>query len=269
MEKALPRIKAAGLGLAAISYDSVPVLKQFAERVGIEFPLLSDPDSAVIRRFGILNETIDKGTPFYGIPHPGTYFVNARGVITAKFFEDDYRVRDTAASLLLRQFGLLPAQHRTAQGKHLTVAASASDDEARPSQRITLALEVTPGKGIHVYAPGTRNYTPVALTLTANPAFTADTVVYPPAERLNLPAIQETVPAYRRPFRVLITITLADMGTLRKLLGADRDVSIEGGFRYQACDDRECFLPETVPVSWTIRLLPFDSQRVPSELRRK
>ena len=34
--------------MAAISYDSVAVLKSFADRQRITFPLLSDPDSKVI-----------------------------------------------------------------------------------------------------------------------------------------------------------------------------------------------------------------------------
>ena len=37
------------------SYDSRAVLKDFAQRKDIQFPLLSDADSGIIRRFGILN----------------------------------------------------------------------------------------------------------------------------------------------------------------------------------------------------------------------
>ena len=47
-----------GLGLAAISYDSVAALKNFADRKHITYPLLSDSDSKIIRAFGILNETV-------------------------------------------------------------------------------------------------------------------------------------------------------------------------------------------------------------------
>ncbi len=89
MEESVDRIHAQGLGLAAISYDSPEVLKQFAARAHITFPLLSDADSAVIRRYAILNDTVAKGTPQYGIPYPGTYVLDARGAVTGKFFEDD------------------------------------------------------------------------------------------------------------------------------------------------------------------------------------
>ena len=70
---------------------------------------------------------MDKGTPFYGIPNPGTYILDRRGVVKSKFFEDDYRVRDTAASIVLRQFGITPEKHETARGKHVDLAISASD----------------------------------------------------------------------------------------------------------------------------------------------
>ena len=82
----MDRIRKQGLGLAAISYDSVEVLKNFADRKHITFPLLSDPESRIIRAFGILNETVKPGTPQFGIPNPGTYVVNAKGTVVAKYF---------------------------------------------------------------------------------------------------------------------------------------------------------------------------------------
>ena len=55
----LPEIRKSGLSLAAISYDQVSTLSDFAKRRGITFPLLSDPGSDTIKRYGILNTTID------------------------------------------------------------------------------------------------------------------------------------------------------------------------------------------------------------------
>mgnify|MGYP003405467499 CR=1 FL=1 len=78
-------IRKQGLGLIAISYDSPETLKKFADSRGISFPLISDSGSAIIRRFGILNEQQQPGTPSYGVPHPGTFIVDRRGVVTARF----------------------------------------------------------------------------------------------------------------------------------------------------------------------------------------
>ena len=79
LERDLASIRAQGLGVAAISYDSAAVLKNFGERQHIMYPLLSDSGSQVIRSFGILNETVKAGTEFYGIPYPGTFILDVQG----------------------------------------------------------------------------------------------------------------------------------------------------------------------------------------------
>ena len=92
------KIRAAGLGLAAISYDSPAVLKNFADRQKISFPLLSDAGSKTIREYGILNEEAPKDSFAFGVPYPGIYILDARGVVTAKYFEADYKERDRSRS---------------------------------------------------------------------------------------------------------------------------------------------------------------------------
>jgi hypothetical protein len=42
---------------------------------------------------------------------------------------------------------------------------------------------------------------------------------------------------------------------------------LKGSLRYQACDDRECYLPETVPLAWRFRFEPLERARVPAELQ--
>jgi len=43
------------LGLAAISYDSEAILRDFSERRKIQYPLLADPNSDIIRSYGVLS----------------------------------------------------------------------------------------------------------------------------------------------------------------------------------------------------------------------
>lgn len=269
MEQNREKIAAQGLGLAAISYDSSGVLKAFADRQHIRFDLLSDPESKVIRSYGILNESVDKNSATFGIPHPGTYVLDARGVVTAKYFEDDYRVRDTAASILLRELGLTPARHETIEAKHVKLSISGAENAVRPGQRVTLAVDAGLPERTHVYAPGVSGYIPIALRLESSAGFQADPVVFPPAKTMRLEAIHETALVYERQFRLLETVTLGSAQQIEPLLDANRDLTIKGELRYQACDDRECFVPETVPLKWTIRVLPFDRTRAPESLQRK
>ena len=93
-------IRRQGLGLVAITYDPPETLKRFADSRGITFPLLSDPGSAMIKRFGLFNATVDPQTRAYGIPHPGTFILDAKGTVVARFFEDAYQERYTAATVL-------------------------------------------------------------------------------------------------------------------------------------------------------------------------
>ena len=105
LERDYKLVQKRGLGLAAISYDSVAVLRDFASRKKITFPLLSDPDSRVIRAFGILNESVKPESPQYGIPYPGTYLVDTQGKVVAKYFEQDMRERISAGAILAGRLG--------------------------------------------------------------------------------------------------------------------------------------------------------------------
>jgi len=73
MQRALPKLRAAGIKLYVVSYDEREALADFSRAHGIEFPMLSDVGSRVIRQYGILNTQVPKHqAPFYGIPFPGS-----------------------------------------------------------------------------------------------------------------------------------------------------------------------------------------------------
>src|SRR5688572_22683615 len=97
------------MAVFAISYDSVDVLRAFTEKYGISYPLLSDEGSRIMRQLGLLNEHLAEQSAYYGIqlrehhagtPYPGTFVLDERGVIVEKRFEQSYRVRPTAVSLV-------------------------------------------------------------------------------------------------------------------------------------------------------------------------
>ena len=157
LEQNLDRIRKQGLGLAAVSYDSVEILKNFADRKHITFPLLSDPESKIIRAFGILNETVKPGTPQYGIPYPGTFMVDAKGTVVSKYFEDDFRERISASAILVRQFGAVAdSASGSVETGHLRLTTAASMPVARPGERIVLSLELDgaiPDEAFRVHLP--------------------------------------------------------------------------------------------------------------------
>jgi hypothetical protein len=92
---------------------------------------------------------------------------------------------------------------------------------------------------------------------------------YPESEMLHLPAINETVPVYQGRFRVVRDILIGQPKEIQHLLNEKGELLVKGSFRYQACDDKICFLPKTIPLEWTFRFEEHDRTRAPEEIRRK
>ncbi len=133
-----------GLGLIAISYDAPETHKKFAESRSITFPMISDAGSAIIKQYGLLNETADPKSRTFGIPHPGTFIVDRKGVVVARFFEDAYQERYTAATILNTLGAGVGAGSVSADTMHLTMTASISDTIAAPGERLSVTVNVTP-----------------------------------------------------------------------------------------------------------------------------
>jgi AhpC/TSA family/Disulphide bond corrector protein DsbC len=252
-------IKAQGLGLVAISYDSPDTLKKFADSRGIAFPMISDPGSAIIRRYGLLNEAQDPKTRFYGVPHPGTFILDAKGIVTARYFEEAYQERYTAAAILATR-GVDPAGGAlTASTPHLSLQARISDTEqVAPGERLTIVLQVTPRSSMHVYAPGKHDYQVVRLTIDPQPWLRLHDTRYPEPEIYHFKPLDERVEVYSQPFRLTRDVTLLATPEAQKQLGALSTVTLTGALEYQACDDAICFNPARVPISFTLSLKALD-----------
>ena len=270
LEKNRGQFQQLGLGVAAVSYDSVAVLHNFSERRGIHFPLLSDADSKTIRALNILNDTVSKDSPFFGIPFPGSFVLDGSGRIVAKYFEDDYRERYTSAGILARQFGVIPVAGGTeVVGKQLRLTAAASNSIVAAGHRVTLALDIDLKPNMHVYAPGVDGYIAIDWKMKDSDAAAAHAVAFPRSEKLYLQAIDETVPVYRGHFRLARELTIAQEDKLKPALDSTGHFTVEGTLRYQACDDRLCYIPQELPLKWTFQYESFDRQRVPAALQRK
>jgi hypothetical protein len=263
-------LRKAGLGVCAISYDSREVLKAFAERSQITFPLLSDPNSKIIRAFGILNTTIPPDELSYGAPFPGTYLVNEKGVVAAKFFEEDFRDRYSVGTILTREFGSpLNTRQTTLDQDHLSMRYYPSTDRAFPGSRISLVVEIQLKDKVHLYALGVQGYLPLKWTSKPSVGLTFHSVTYPESKVLYLPVIKEQVPIFEGRIRLVQDVTIANPPILLRELGSGNELGIEGTLQYQACDDKMCYLPQTVPLRWVIKIQNLDRQRVPEPLRRE
>ncbi|MDP3719655.1 MAG: protein-disulfide reductase DsbD family protein [Acidobacteriota bacterium] len=135
---------------------------------------------------------------------------------------------------------------------HLTVVTSISDTEVAPGQRVSLAFAVTPKKLMHVYAPGKHDYQVIAVKLDPQSWFRVQPTTYPPSEMYHFEVLDEKVETYGKPFKLVQDVTILSTPEAQKLLAASPTVTLSGRLEYQACDDRVCYAPTRVPVSFTL-----------------
>jgi len=274
-------LEAKGIGLAAIGYDSPEIMAAFSKARGITFPLLSDAGSATIKRFGLLNPVpemalgpggndpeIQKDVQRYvsvfrvnpnmvGMSFPGTFLLDKQGRVTSRHFEDFYIERNTVSSLMLKAGASgAPVAGTRIETNHLAVTAFPSDPAIAPGNRFSVALEITPRKGMHVYAPGAKGYKVIALTLDEQPWVRPQPLQYPTSTIYFYKPLKERVPVYQRAFTLTQEVVLDGTPQAQTALRGKESIAITGTLMYQACDDRECFNPASVPVSWKMNLLP-------------
>lgn len=97
MQAAAKDITAADIQVVGVSYDSPAILKRLVDKKGVAFPLLSDPKSQLIRKFGILNQQANG--KLAGVPHPKTFVVDQNKKIVA-VLNGTVRKRHSVADLI-------------------------------------------------------------------------------------------------------------------------------------------------------------------------
>ncbi len=73
-------LEAAGLTVLGVSPDPVEKLARFAERDGIDYPLLSDESHAVLEAYGAYGEKQNYGRTYVGVIR-STFVIDAEGKI--------------------------------------------------------------------------------------------------------------------------------------------------------------------------------------------
>jgi DsbC/DsbD-like thiol-disulfide interchange protein len=127
---------------------------------------------------------------------------------------------------------------------HATILPSPTEVNGAAGAKLALFVDVTPKPGIHVYAPGSKDYIPITVKLNAQPEIKAGKVAYPKSEMMTF--ADEKVPVFQKPFRLTQDVTLD------KSAKAGSTVTVSGMVNYQACDDRVCYPPESSPITWTV-----------------
>ena len=84
---------------------------------------------------------------------------------------------------------------------------------------------------------------------------------FPESEIYHFEPLAERVPVYQRPFTLLQEAVVAGTPETEEALAQLDALTVSGTLVYQACDDRLCFTPVSVPLSFTLDLDLLDRQR--------
>lgn len=143
----------------------------------------------------------------------------------------------------------------------LEIATYVTDDSVVPGAVFSVVFDVTPRQGIHVYAPGAKDYKIIEVKLEPNPRIVMRPVQYPESEIYVFAPLKERVPVFQRQFRLEQPMAVSAAPEHRAALAKAGMVAIKGALNYQACDDRICFPPKAVPVSYRVKVRPPGSDR--------
>jgi len=177
--------------------------------------------------------------------------------VKARFFEDSYTVRNTVSNIRVRLNEVDSAVAATrVDSQHLDVVTYPSDAAVAPGNRFSVVARITPHTGVHVYAPGAGNYKIIELKVLPGQYTRALAPAYPPSEVYFFKPLNERVPTYQKPFTITQEVVLDGQASTRTALSGQSSLGISGVLTYQACDDRLCYDPVSLPLTWTVGLKP-------------
>lgn len=67
---------------------------------------------------------------------------------------------------------------------------------------------------------------------------------------------------FQRPFRIAQDVALDASPDAQAALKDVTSLTLKGTLNYQACDDKICFSPQSVPLTWTMSVRQLDRERV-------
>lgn len=111
-------------------------------------------------------------------------------------------------------------------------------------------FKFTVAEGFHVQAnPASEpQYIATHLKLNSSKGVRPGAPVYPPGRPLRFKGASKELSTYEGDFEISVPLTAP-----KKAWAADG--MIEGTLRYQACDERNCFFPESIPVRFLVRVM--------------
>ncbi len=250
----MSELENAGALLVGLSYDEPDALREFSDKYGITFPMLSDPESEVISSFGILNTLIaEDDHPWFGIPFPGIYITDARGVITEKFFESSLALRPGIDQLVRAVRGETVALDGAEPVAAVDCTVTFDDEPAPPGVLRELVVTLRVPEGQHLYGqPVLTGMVATHVEIEPSDNLIVRDTIAPPTHSLVLAGTGETLQVYDGNVTLRVPITHSGQLVVAGGGRADQPIRVAGRVRWQSCDDNACNLPESASFSFTM-----------------
>ena len=262
LQEKMSAFDALGISVLAISYDEPDALKDFQDAYGITYTLLSDPDSKVIRDYGILNTLIaEDDHPWFGIPFPGTYVTDSQGTITHKFFENNLVLRVGPEELLRAVDGDALSEYI---GNPVSDTADAEPKVFLEGEHLAvgvlqhLVCQINVPQGRHLYAdPAPQGMIPFMLTLDAQSKLVIRELIRPASEAHTMAGTGEVIQVNhgRVELRLPITANAAITSTTEPTM-----LDLSGEVSWQTCDEDVCDVPRRSRFAFNV---PIEGAVVP------
>ena len=231
------RLQQRGWRPSAVTIDAPEILERFASDRLIRFPLFSGREA--IASLGLKDPRFDADLQRKGAPFPVIYLLGPDGRITERFFDDE---RVSIKAILARP-GVIEAAGAAEVRNPLAIVRVWSPDTTTPSgTTVTIAFDIAPAAGIHLYAPGNHTYGAVTVRVDATAHVTASRLALPKPVPYTFKPLNETVPVYKQAFTAFQEVRVAD-GVM------DGAFVVSGLLEFQGCDDALCYPPQRVPFS--------------------
>jgi hypothetical protein len=171
---------------------------------------------------------------------------------------DSSRSRRRARSGLYTALAVLTvwlgACSETAGPPRVQVTPVAADVSVAAGSSAQVAVRLTLPEGFHVNANTPRDpaLIPLVLTVELQAGVTVTEITYPTPIDLEQHGAREPLAVYERELPIAVVLSVAEHV-------APGEIVMPARLRYQACDERMCYVPATAATNWTLRVLPAGS----------
>lgn len=98
IQQNIDKFSAAGITPVAISVDPVQTNRELAERNGLTFPILSDPNLDAIRRYDLVHA--GQGEEGRDLSRPGEFLIDGSGTVRWLNLTENYWIRARPEEIL-------------------------------------------------------------------------------------------------------------------------------------------------------------------------